>query len=103
MAYTLTNEERETVILFNEADKTASISTFNGALIRKLTALSETRPNEVTYEIANEHGEHKFIIPKKWVKVNASLILSDEQKAALSLRCKQNFMGSDPTAQGVEE
>ena len=40
--------EQETVILFNEADASASVYTYNGALKRKLTGLCHTRPTEVS-------------------------------------------------------
>ena len=38
--------EQETVILFNEAEASASVYTYNGALNRKLTGLCHTRPTE---------------------------------------------------------
>jgi hypothetical protein len=90
MSYNLTREEQETVIVFNEAENTAHITTFNGALIRKLTALCESRPNEATVNGPSSINEYIFNVPKKWIKVNASLILSDEQKKALSERGKRN-------------
>lgn len=90
MSYNLTREEQETIIIFNEAENTAHITTFNSALIRKFLALCEARPNEATVKGPSSINEYIFYIPKKWVKVNATLILSDDQKKALSERGKRN-------------
>lgn len=83
MAYNLTNEERETIILFNEADGTADITTFNGALTRKLTKLCKDRPDECSGHPTTD-GEYAFTVPKKWIKVNAGPTYTEEQKAALT-------------------
>lgn len=80
MPYNPTREEQETIIIFNESEQTAHICTFNGALIRKLSELCKTRPSECSGKEPNEIGEAVFDCPKKWIKVNASLILSEEQK-----------------------
>lgn len=39
-------EERETIITYNEAEPTASVYTMNGALIRKLDGLAQSRPGD---------------------------------------------------------
>jgi len=75
----ITNLERETIITFNESEQTAHICTFNGALIRKLSALCISRPSECSGREPNDIGEAFYDVPKRWIKVNASLILSDEQ------------------------
>ena len=46
----LTNYERETVILFNEAEGTAIVNTANSALSRRLAELAESRPGEVIFK-----------------------------------------------------
>ena len=76
----LSNIEKETIILFNEAERTASVYTYNVALIKKLTQLCDERPDEVTFDRANGHGAMDFTIPKKLIKVTASRILSPEEK-----------------------
>ncbi len=91
MPYKLTGYERETHILFNEEERTAHISTFNGTLIRKLTALCESRPDETTGKGPDQNGEYAFTIPKKWIRVNASLVMTDEQKQERSERGKRNI------------
>lgn len=77
-------EERETIICFNELDSTAEVFTYNPALIRKLDALTDARSDEVTCtraESINGVGLRQYIVPKKWVKVNASRIISEEERA----------------------
>ena len=68
-------EERETIITFNEKEPTASVYTMNGALIRKL---ADDARRIKTYP----DGAQEYEVPKKWVKVNASRILSDAQREA---------------------
>lgn len=76
----LTNQERETIICFNEADKTAEVFTYNGRMLRDLDKLSSERPDEVQHKKDNGDGGHTYIVPKKWIKVRASRILTEEQK-----------------------
>jgi hypothetical protein len=53
----LSRIEQETVILFNEAETTATIETHNGRLKRKLDRLAAERPNEVTAQNGNDGEE----------------------------------------------
>jgi len=88
MGYHITNEEQETIILFNESDGTAHVSTFNKGIIRKLASLCEERPAEA-YEVKKDHDENRcFVVPKKWIKINPSRILSDEIRNERSERMK---------------
>ena len=76
--------ERETIISFNEEEKTADIQTYNGALKRKMSTLCEARPDEAKYKRTDEYGGMYFTVPKKWIKVNATRIPSEKQLATLS-------------------
>lgn len=80
MSYNLTNIERETQINFNEAEQTADVYTYNGALKRRLSELCESRPDEAKHYKTDQYGGMSFTVPKKWIKVNPSRILSDEEK-----------------------
>lgn len=80
MAYSLTKYERETILLFNEEEDTADVTTYNAALIRKLGKLAEERPQEIKLVDTNTDGGYRYEIPKGWIKVNATLILTDEEK-----------------------
>ena len=75
----LSRIEQETIILFNEAETTATIETHNGRLKRKLDRFAAERPNEVTAQDGND-GVRKYVVPKRWVTVSAPRILSDEEK-----------------------
>lgn len=81
--------EQETIINFNEAEPTATIYTHNGALTRKLEALADQRPTEAKRGRAFSDGGREYIVPKRWVKVNASRILTEEQKATIAARFKK--------------
>lgn len=78
---TLSKIEQETIIIYNELEKTANIDTCNKALSKKLKALEQERPEEVRFVREDSLGV-RYIVPKKWVKVNPSRILSEAQKKA---------------------
>lgn len=73
----LTKLEQETIILFNEEESTAEVDTCNRALIRRLDNFC-TKSADVTCVGEDEHGK-RYILPKKWVKVNMPPQLSEEQ------------------------
>lgn len=87
----LSKIEQETVVLFNEAEPTASIYTYNGALKRKLTGLCHTRPTEARLTKDDGRGGLTFEVPKRWIKVNASRLLTEEQKKERAERAKAIF------------
>lgn len=66
----LTNVEKETVINFNEAERTASVYTHNEALKRQLLELCQSYPEQVRQSAANAWGGLTFELPKKWLKVS---------------------------------
>lgn len=79
----LSNYERETVILFNEAEKTADIYTHNPALKKQLAKLGATYPELVKQETENRYGGQMFVIPKKWIRVKPPRVLSPAQREVL--------------------
>jgi len=85
----MTRLEQETIINFNEAEATATIYTHNAALCRKLEALADQRPEEAKRGRSFPDGGREYTIPKRWVKVNASRILTEEQKAGIAARFKK--------------
>lgn len=84
----LTKEEQETIIIFNEQDKTASVSTYNVALYRKLERLYQERPDECVKR-ERQNGIDEYIVPKKWIKISPPKKLSDEVKAKAAERLKK--------------
>lgn len=79
---TISRLEQETIIGFNEAEATASVYTHNGALKRKLEKLAKERPADVQLSRRYPEGAVEYTIPKRWVRVNATRILSEAQREA---------------------
>lgn len=65
----LSPAERETIILFSDADDTASVYTFDRRLIKKLDALCQKCPDEVRAEKKSGHGAKNYIVPKNCVSI----------------------------------
>ena len=76
----MTRFEQETII--GEAEATASVYTHNGALKRKLEKLAKERPADVQLSRRYPEGAVEYTIPKRWVRVNATRILSEAQREA---------------------
>lgn len=89
----LSKAERETIIIFNEYEKEATVSTYNPTLKGKLAKLAEDRPEEVKLDpertTANDCGGVFYTVPKKWVKITAPRTLSEEQKERLREMMRQ--------------
>ena len=79
----LSNIEKETVINFNEAERTASIYTHNEALKRQLLELCQTHSEQARQTAANRWGGLTVELPKKWLKVSPPRVLSPAQRAVL--------------------
>ena len=88
----LTRYEQETVMNFNEGESTASIYTHNKAIIRKLRQLSESRPDDCKLQKTSHQGQAAdFLIPKSWIKITPSRIISAEQRTIMAERMKANL------------
>ncbi len=83
--------EQETIVLFNEAEPHASVYTYNGALKRKLSNLCRIRPEEARQTKDDGNGGITFEVPKRWIKVNAGPLLSDEERARRASAIKARF------------
>lgn len=77
---TLTRLEQETIICFNEAEPTAEVFTYNGRMLRDLEKLAGDRPDDVKHLSDNDNGASTYRVPKKWVKIRARRILSEEER-----------------------
>lgn len=86
--YKLTRYEKETIILFNEADKEAIVETYRKPLIRCLFNHAEKYPELFHLEEDIGDGGYKFIVPKKYVTVRSPRKMSDEQKQKNADRLK---------------
>ena len=79
----LSNIEKETLVCFNEAERTASVYTYNQALKAQLSELCQTYPEQVRQTAANSWGAVTFELPKKWLKVVPPRVLTPAQRAVL--------------------
>lgn len=83
--------EQETIINYNQEEKTASCYTFDQALIRKLDKLCETSDDIFRVDGCTPGPAKEYVFPKKWVRIRPPRQMSDEQRAAASERAKKNF------------
>lgn len=73
--------EQETIINFNEEEKTAGIYTHNKALRQKLAALARDRPEDCRLVKTSRSGRAvDYTIPKSWIKIVPNRVLSDAEK-----------------------
>lgn len=80
----VTGYEQETIINYNNAEKTASIFTYDKSLIRKIDEKLSDYP-EVKV-IRRDDGCVEYELPKKWIRVRFPRLLSDEQRAEIANR-----------------
>ena len=78
--------EAETIILYNEAEQTASVYTHDPKLKEKLKRLSEKHPERIIFIMDNENGGVTYVVPKKCVQIREPV--SEEQRKAASERAK---------------
>ena len=80
----LSRYERETIILYNEADSNASIYTHNEKLQMQLKKLHEKYPELVYPGEKNGSGGLSYTLPKKWVRIVPPQVRSEAQKRVLA-------------------
>ena len=78
----LTRLEQETIILFNEEEKTASVYTHNAKLTEKLRRMAEKFPDQVYPERREHPGAVSYIVPKGCISVREPY--SEQHRKALS-------------------
>ena len=78
----LTKLEQETIILFNEEEKTASVYTHNAKLTEKLRRMAEKFPDQVYPERREHPGAVSYIVPKGCISVREPY--SEQRRKALS-------------------
>ena len=79
----LSNMEKETIINYNQAERTANIYTHNPALKAQLQELCWMYPDQVRQTAAHDWGGLTFELPKKWLRVKPPRVLSPAQRAVL--------------------
>ena len=89
----LTKYEQETIINYNQEEKTASIYTHDAALMRKLDAALENGA-EITVKREGD-GWKEYEVPKRCIKVRFPRKISDEQRQKMADRMKSMRKDND--------
>ena len=85
MIMNMARYEQETIIGFNEEEKTAGIYTHNKVLRQKLEALARDRPEDCRLVKVSRSGRAvDYVIPKSWIRIAPPRIASEAQKASLA-------------------
>jgi hypothetical protein len=85
----LTRYEQETIINYNQEEKTCSCYTMDAALIRKLDKLCQVS-KEITLATQTEDSK-TYNFPKKWLKVRMPKQLTDEQREKMAQNARARF------------
>ncbi len=81
MIMNMARYEQETIISFNEEEKTAGIYTHNKVLRQKLEALARDRPEDCRLVKVSRSGRAvDYVIPKSWIRIAPNRVLSDAEK-----------------------
>lgn len=87
----VTKDERETILLFNEADDIATIYTFNTSLKRRLAAFAEKYPNLCQLTVNDAvYGSVTYELQKARVSIRLVAPYSEERRKAASEYAKKN-------------
>ena len=66
---TLSKYERETTIIYNQAEPNAMVYTHDPKLIAKLRRLHEAAPEKVYVDFDEPNGAARYVVPKNCVTV----------------------------------
>lgn len=81
MIMNMARYEQETIIGFNEEEKTAVIYTHNKVLRQKLEALARDRPEDCRLIKVSRSGRAvDYTIPKSGIRIAPNRVLSDAEK-----------------------
>ena len=84
-------EERETIVLFNEAEDIATIYTFNRGLNKRLAAFAEKYPDLCRMAVDDAvYGSVTYEIQKSRVSIRLIEPYSEERRKAASERAKEH-------------
>jgi len=82
MGYELSNEERETIINYNDEEKIGSVYTCDEKLIKQLDEFCKKRPD--LYKLIEKDLPSKtYTFPKKYISIRLPKVLSQKQKEHL--------------------
>ena len=83
---TLSREERETIILYTEADDRAEVYTHNKKMINRLAKLCAERPDEVEKIREADTGVVTYTVPRDRIRVVPTRRVPEEYRAAAAER-----------------
>lgn len=92
----LSKYEKETIILFNEGEDTASIYTYNASLKKRLAAFSRKYPDLCRLERTHTQGGVSYILDKSRLSVRLQPPYSEERRKKASEYARQNGFNSQP-------
>jgi len=74
--------ERETIILFNEAEPTAEIEAHNKVMKRRLENIRRGHPESITLIRRDKYAD-TYAFPKKWIKIIPPRRATEKQREHL--------------------
>lgn len=93
----LTKYEKETIVLFNEGEDTASIYTYNAGLRKRLANFSKKYPDLCRLEKSCEQGGVSYVLEKSRLSIRLQPPMSEERRQKASEYAKQNRFNANPT------
>ena len=90
----LTKYEKETIILFNEGEDTASVYTYNAGLRKRLAAFSKQYPDLCRLEKSHEQGGVFYVLDKSRLSIRLQPPYSEERRQKASANAKKNGFSS---------
>ena len=85
----LTKYEKETIILFNEGEDTASIYTFNAGLKKRLALFAKKYPDLFRQEKTHEQGGVSYVLDRSRLSIRLQPPMSEERRRKASENAKQ--------------
>lgn len=89
----ITKAEKETIILFDEADASAEVYTHNTKLKNRLARAANKHPQTYVLKYQNSDGGVSYAFPKKYLTVMFREPISDTDRE----RCKANCRNVKPS------
>ena len=96
----LSKYEKETIVNFNEADREASIYTFNADLKRRLAEFAKNYPLLCRLEKSTPEGSVTYVLEKSRLSIRLVPPYSEERRAAARAYAKEH--GSKPLPGGKD-
>ena len=86
----LTKYGKETIVLFNEGEDTASIYTYNAGLRKRLANFSKKYPDLCRLEKSCDQGGVSYVLDKSRLSIRLQPPMSEERRKKASENAKQN-------------